>query len=199
MTKAKEEQYEEMFFHWLHGQNRNEVRDYFRRHYAPGVFNWANSYERFINNSEKHYCVLPHLYTPENLLKIEFLLLNNLHLYKSQRMDNDWKKRLGVVYSTNEDFNYDHQEKEEEETLPPARQRLIVSLDKKNRKGKAVTLVEGFAGTDEDLRALGKLLKAKCGVGGTVKEGEIMLQGDHRAQVVAMLEKEGYKVKKSGG
>lgn len=124
---------------------------------------------------------------------------NGLHLYKSQRMDNDWKKRLGVVYSTNEDFNYDQRDKEEEETLSPARQKLIVSLDKKNRKGKAVTLVEGFTGKEEDLRALGKLLKSGCGVGGTVKEGDILLQGDHRTQVVAMLEKEGYKVKRSGG
>jgi translation initiation factor 1 len=114
-------------------------------------------------------------------------------------MDNDWKKRLGVVYSTNEDFNYDQREKEEKETLPPARQKLIVSLDKKNRKGKAVTLVAGFSGTEEDLQALGKLLKSRCGVGGTVKEGDILLQGDHRTLVIGLLEKEGYKVKRSGG
>lgn len=114
-------------------------------------------------------------------------------------MDNDWKKRLGVVYSTNGDYNYDHEEKGTKETLPPAQQKLTVSLDKKNRKGKAVTLVEGFAGTGEDLNALGKLLKTKCGVGGSVKEGTILLQGDHRAQVVQILDQQGYKVKRSGG
>jgi len=114
-------------------------------------------------------------------------------------MDNDWKKRLGVVYSTNEDYNYDQEEKERKETLPPARQKLIVSLDKKNRKGKAVTLVEGFTGSSDDLNALGKLLKTRCGVGGSVKEETILLQGDHRTHVVELLEKEGYKVKRSGG
>jgi translation initiation factor 1 len=114
-------------------------------------------------------------------------------------MDNDWKKRLGIVYSTNEEYNYDHEEKEKEETLPPAQQKLIVSLDKKNRKGKAVTLVEGYTGNAEDLKSLGKLLKTRCGVGGSVKEDTILLQGDHRAQVVQILDKEGYKVKRSGG
>lgn len=114
-------------------------------------------------------------------------------------MDNDWKKRLGVVYSTNEDYNYDQEEREKEETLPPAQQKLIVSLDKKNRKGKAVTLVEGFTGNEDDLKALGKMLKTRCGVGGSVKEETILLQGDHRAQVVELLEKEGYRVKRSGG
>lgn len=114
-------------------------------------------------------------------------------------MDNDWKKRLGVVYSTNEDFNYDQEEKESKETLPPEQQKLIVSLDKKNRKGKAVTLVEGFTGTEEDLKVLGKLLKTKCGVGGSVKEGMILLQGDLRIKTIQILEKENYKVKRSGG
>lgn len=114
-------------------------------------------------------------------------------------MDNDWKKRLGVVYSTNEDYNYNQEEREKEETLPPAQQKLIVSLDKKNRKGKAVTLVEGFTGNEDDLKALGKMLKTRCGVGGSVKEETILLQGDHRVQVVEILEKEGYKVKRSGG
>lgn len=120
-------------------------------------------------------------------------------MYKSQHMDNDWKKRLGVVYSTNEEFNYDQGEKESKETLPPEQQKLIVSLDKKNRKGKAVTLVEGFIGNEEDLKVLGKLLKTKCGVGGSVKEGMILLQGDHRNKIIQILEQENYKVKRSGG
>lgn len=114
-------------------------------------------------------------------------------------MDNDWKKRLGVVYSTSENYNYEHEEEETEETLPPDRQKLTVSLDKKNRKGKAVTLVEGFTGSPEDLKSLGKFLKTRCGVGGSAKDGDILLQGDHRDQVVSILREEGYKVKRSGG
>lgn len=132
-------------------------------------------------------------------MNIEILLLNALHLHKSQHMDNDWKKRLGVVYSTSENFNYEHEEKETNETLPPAQQKLIVSLDKKNRKGKAVTLVQGFTGTEDDLKELGRLLKAKCGVGGSVKEGGILLQGDHRDKAVTILTQEGYRIKRSGG
>lgn len=131
-------------------------------------------------------------------MNIEILMLNTVHLHKSQRMDNDWKKRLGVVYSTSEDFKYEQEEEETEKTLPPSQQKLIVSLDKKNRKGKAVTLVEGFAGNSENLKTLGKLLKTRCGVGGSVKEGDILLQGDHRDQVIQILTKEGYKVKRSG-
>ncbi len=114
-------------------------------------------------------------------------------------MENDWKKRLGVVYSTSNDFKFDYEGKEQEETLPPKQQNLYVSLDKKNRKGKAVTLVTGFKGTAEDLKELGKLLKNKCGVGGTVKEMEILLQGDHREKILTILTSEGYKVKRSGG
>lgn len=132
-------------------------------------------------------------------MNIEILMLNAVHLHKSQRMDNDWKKRLGVVYSTSEDFKYEQEDKEMEETLPPSQQKLIVSLDKRNRKGKAVTLVEGFTGNREDLKTLGKMLKTRCGVGGSVKEGDILLQGDHRDQVIQILSKEGYKIKRSGG
>ena len=114
-------------------------------------------------------------------------------------MDNDWKKRLGVVYSTNEDFNYEHDEQETGNTLPPNQQKLTVSLDKKNRKGKAVTLISGFTGSTDDLKELGKKLKSKCGVGGSVKENDILLQGDHRDKVVGLLQQDNFKVKKSGG
>ncbi len=109
------------------------------------------------------------------------------------------KNRINVVYSTNPDFDYETDEKTEEETLHPAQQKLYVSLDKKQRKGKAVTLVEGFTGTSDDLKDLGKLLKAKCGVGGSVKDGEILIQGDMRTKVIAILESDGYQVKRKGG
>ena len=114
-------------------------------------------------------------------------------------MGNDWKERLGTVYSTNPDFNYDNEQDEEQETLIPQQQKLYVSLDKKNRKGKAVSLVEGFVGKEEDLKDLGKLLKSKCGVGGSVKEGEILIQGDFREKIVQLLQSEGYQVKRKGG
>jgi translation initiation factor 1 len=114
-------------------------------------------------------------------------------------MAKDWKDRLGVVYSTSSDFKYNKDEEKEQDTLPPQQQNLRVSLDKKNRKGKAVTLVSGFIGSDDDLKALGKLLKTKCGVGGSAKDGEIIIQGDFRDKVLQIVQDEGYKAKRSGG
>lgn len=110
----------------------------------------------------------------------------------------DWKERLGMVYSTNPDFQYQTTEEPEVETPAPAQQQLRVWLDRKQRAGKAVTLVKGFVGREADLQALGKLLKSRCGVGGSVKEGEILIQGDHRDRVVELLLQAGYKAKKAG-
>lgn len=110
--------------------------------------------------------------------------------------DNDWKKRLGVVYSTNPDFRYEQVEEEEAQTLEPAKQRLVVRIDRRQRAGKQVTLIEGFVGTSEDLSALAKTLKTRCGVGGTAKDGEITIQGDLRDKIVALLQSMGYNAKR---
>lgn len=114
-------------------------------------------------------------------------------------MAKDWKDRLGVVFSTNPNFGYEHENEEEPETLQPSKQNLRVTLDKKQRAGKSVTLVTGFVGTEADLKELGKMLKTKCGVGGTVKDGEILIQGDFRKKILEILQKEGYKAKQIGG
>ena len=113
--------------------------------------------------------------------------------------NNDWKSRLNVVYSTNPYFQYEQEQAETAETLPPARQNLRVWLDRKQRGGKTVTLVKGFVGSDADLGELALLLKTRCGVGGAAKDGEIIIQGDHRDRVVEILAKAGYKCKKAGG
>lgn len=115
------------------------------------------------------------------------------------KKNNDWKKRDGVVYSTSDDFEYNFGGQDEADTLSPAQQKLKVLLDKKQRAGKQVTLVEGFVGTEDDLKELGKLLKNKCGVGGSTKDGEILIQGDHRDKVLQVLLQAGYGAKKSGG
>jgi translation initiation factor 1 len=112
--------------------------------------------------------------------------------------NNDWKKREGVVYSTSDNFSYEYQQQNEAATLPPQQQNLKVLLDKSGRAGKQVSIVTGFVGTANDLDVLGKLLKSKCGVGGSVKDGEILIQGDLRDKIVQVLIKEGYKAKRVG-
>lgn len=111
---------------------------------------------------------------------------------------NDWKQRLGMVFSTNPDYEYQTDESAEQATLPPSEQNLRVWLDRKQRGGKTVTLVKGFIGTNSDLADLGRMLKNKCGVGGSAKDGEIIIQGDHRDRVVELLTAAGYKCKKAG-
>ena len=113
-------------------------------------------------------------------------------------MANDWKDRLGVVYSTDPNFKYVTKAdlEEEAETLEPSRQRLVVAIDRRNRGGKQVTVVRGFVGREEDLVALSKTLKTKCGVGGSAKDGEILIQGDMRDRVVAILQAAGYNAKR---
>ena len=112
--------------------------------------------------------------------------------------DNDWKNRLGVVFSTNPDFAYQTDSEEETATLEPGRQRLVVRIDRHARGGKQVTLVQGFTGTSDDLSELARALKVKLGVGGAAKDGEIVIQGDFRDRIVELLVKMGYVNAKRG-
>lgn len=115
-------------------------------------------------------------------------------------MEKKKKTNGGMVYSTNPNFKFETEEtNNEHETLPSKQQNLKVMLDKKNRSGKAVTLISGFVGKEEDLKELGKTLKTKCGVGGAVKDGEILIQGDFRDKILELLLGLGYKAKKAGG
>lgn len=105
---------------------------------------------------------------------------------------NDWKKRLGMVYSTNPDFQFETENVVEQETLPKQQQKLRISIEKKNRGGKVATIVKGFIGSENDLKELGKMLKTKCGVGGSTKEGEIIIQGELKDKILDLLIKAGY-------
>ena len=107
--------------------------------------------------------------------------------------NNDWKDRLGIVYSTKVDFQYETDEVEELKTLPIEQQKLRVKVEKAGRKGKTVTLVTGFIGTDEDLKLLAKQLKTRLSTGGSSKGGEIVIQGDVKQRVVQLLLEIGYK------
>jgi translation initiation factor 1 len=110
----------------------------------------------------------------------------------SEKKDVDRKKRVGVVYSTNTDFGYSENSEDEMVTIPKNQQKLRLNMERAGRGGKTVTLVKGFIGPEDDMMNLCKLLKQKCGVGGSVKDGEIIIQGDHRQRLVEILKKEGY-------
>ena len=114
-------------------------------------------------------------------------------------MGKNKKNRQGVVYSTNPDYDYSYESEEPMETLPTNQQKLRVAIDRKQRKGKEVTLVTGFVGSADDLKDLGKLLKSKCGVGGSAKDGEIMVQGNHKQKVIDLLKSAGYTQTKGTG
>jgi len=116
-----------------------------------------------------------------------------------RKMANDWKDRLGMVYSTKPDFQYESNTEGEADTLLPQQQNLYVQLDHKQRRGKSVTLITGFVGKEDDLKGLAKLLKTKCGVGGSAKDGEILIQGDFCNKVIEIIKTENFKVKRSGG
>lgn len=111
----------------------------------------------------------------------------------ARKKKNQWKNRDGVVYSTSDSFEYSDSGEQEEETPGPEDQRLRLFFEK--RKGKSLTIIEGFVGSDEDLKALGKELKNFCGIGGSVKEGEVLLQGDVREKVRNYLSNQGYRIR----
>ena len=109
------------------------------------------------------------------------------------------KNKKYIVYSTDPNFDFEFEDDLEQETLEPGEQKLYVSIDRKSRAGKEVTLIEGFIGTEEDLKKLGKILKSKCGVGGTVKNGEVLIHGNFKEKIVTILTAMGYSVKTKGG
>jgi translation initiation factor 1 len=110
-----------------------------------------------------------------------------------------FKNRTGIVYSTDPDYSYDEIQREQQTTRSSSQQNLKVQLDKKSRGGKKVTLVTGFVGSENDLKSLGKILKSQCGVGGSTKNGEILIQGDFVERIVKLLIDKGYRAKRSGG
>ncbi|MBQ4526058.1 MAG: translation initiation factor [Bacteroidaceae bacterium] len=105
---------------------------------------------------------------------------------------NDWKDRLGMVYSTNPDFQFVTDDEPEAETLPKNQQRLRVRIEKNGRGGKTATIIAGFIGSEADLKELGKWLKGRLGVGGSAKDGEVLIQGDFKQRVIDLLKADGY-------
>ena len=114
-------------------------------------------------------------------------------------MNKNKKNRVNIVYSTNPEFQFDNESDGEQETMEPSNQRLYISLDRKNRGGKEVTLIEGFVGTEADLKTLAKELKSKCGVGGSIKDSEILVQGNFVDKIYTILVDKKYQIKKKGG
>lgn len=132
----------------------------------------------------------------QTLLNFNFTFVQRNNHSKTYMSNKDDKKgRVNVVYSTNPDFQYEYNGEEETETLAPEKQNLRVTLDSKQRKGKIVTLVQGFVGTEDDLKELAKLIKNKCGVGGSVKDGEIIIQGELKEKILAILRDNKYRAK----
>lgn len=113
-------------------------------------------------------------------------------------MINDWKDKLGFVYSTNPEFKINLPEDIERETPPPGKQNLLIAVEKKNRGGKTVTIIKGFIGSEEDLNDFAKKIKTYCGVGGSVKNGDIIIQGNLKIKLAELLNKWGYRIKVSG-
>ena len=144
-----------------------------------------------INKTKLLIAKLVYLFGNAHIIKKKFIpLVEFKHLQKMK--SNDWKERLNIVYSTNPDFNYQTEENEESETIEKNKQKLRVSIEKKGRGGKTVTLITGFVGKDDDLKELGKILKTKCGVGGSTKDGEIIIQGDFKQRIIELQKTEGY-------
>lgn len=137
------------------------------------------------------------LESSKNDLEILFILF--IFVIHTKKMAKKSKGRINVVYSTNPDYDYEDELEDNPETLPNNQQNLKVYHDRKARKGKTATIVDGFIGTPEDLKDLEKMLKAKCGVGGSSKDGQIIIQGELRDKIHDILQNEGFKVKKSGG
>ncbi len=106
--------------------------------------------------------------------------------------DNDWKKRLNILYSTNPDFPYEYDKEPETETLAPEQQNLRVQIEKKGRNGKTATVVNGFIGREEDLKSLARYIKNRCGVGGSAKDKQIIIQGNLKEKVLSILKEAGY-------
>ena len=108
------------------------------------------------------------------------------------KKNNDWKDRLGVVFSTNPDFAYQDEDQQPMDSLAPGQQKLRLRIEKNGRGGKTVTVVSGFVGKEEELKELARMLKTRCGVGGSCKEGEIIIQGDFKNRIIDILKQEGY-------
>jgi len=126
--------------------------------------------------------------------RVEKIKKEALNMAKNKK-----NRRLGVVFSTDPDYQYQQEAEETADTSPKQQQKLRVQIDRKKRRGKEVTLITGFLGSTDDLKALGKFLKSKCGVGGSVKDGEILIQGNHKVKIIDLLKSDGYSQTKGVG